>query len=177
MKKNSKEIKKISIKNYILSLLILVGGILLVLYIFSWYQVKQEEKYMNSYLINTNTVSNYITDINTIKQVINEAPNNYFIFIGYRNDKEEYDIEVNLKKIIDDYEIADYFYYIDITDNKDINSINNILGTSIDKTPVFIYVRDGKILNKNIVKKTDNGFNINDIKKILEIYEYENING
>ena len=181
MMNKKKESNKIGIKNYILSILILVGGILLVVYIFSWYQVKQEEKYMNSYLISTNTISNQITDLNTLKQVVNEAPNNYFIFIGFRNDSNEYNIEVELKNIIDDYEISDYFYYIDITDKLDdqnyMNSLNNILGTSISNTPAFIYVREGKILNKNIVTNTNKGFNIGNIEKILEIYEYDNING
>lgn len=181
MAKKKEENKKVSIKNYILSILILVGGILLVLYIFSWYQVKQEEKYMNSYLISTNTISNQITDLNTLKQVISETPSNYFIFIGYRHDLDEYNIEVELKNIIDNYEIADNFYYIDITDKLDdqnyLNNLNSILGTNINKTPAFIYVREGKILSKNIVTNSDKGFNINNIKKILEIYEYENING
>ena len=88
-KKKSSSIRKenttiVNPRNYLYALLILVGGILIVWYAFSWYQVKREEKLMDSYLISTNTISSNITDINSLTQVIQESPSSYFIYIGYR---------------------------------------------------------------------------------------------
>ena len=66
------ETKKISLKNYLMALLVLIGGIVLVIYIFEWYQVKQEEKYMESYLLKTNTVGFNIENLKSYKQVTQE---------------------------------------------------------------------------------------------------------
>lgn len=172
------ENKKIDIKNYIISVLILAVGIAFVLYIFSWYQVKTEEKLMNSYLISTKTVNSVINDLDSYSQIIGEAPNDYFIFIGYTKDENEYNIEKELKDIIDDYKLNDLFYYIDITNIKDnyLPKLNSTLGVELTNTPSLIYVRNGKIDADNIIVAKNDRLDTNEFKKLLEIYEYKRAN-
>lgn len=177
-KKKNEDLRTIPIKNYLLALLVLIGGIALIVYIFEWYQVKETEKYMESYLLKSKTINNSIDDINLYSQVIQEAPTDYFIVIGYKNDEEEYLFEKKLKKIIDDYELNDLVFYIDITDlmqkENYLYIINKNIKTNISNVPAIIYVKDRNIDEDNIVTKDANGtINLNKFEKILEIYEYE----
>ena len=177
-KKKNEELRTIPIKNYLLALLVLIGGIALIVYIFEWYQVKEAEKYMESYLLKSKTINNSIDDINLYSQVIQEAPTDYFIVIGYKNDEEEYLFEKKLKKIIDDYELNDLVFYIDVTDlmqkENYLDVINKNIKTNISNVPAIIYVKDRTIDEDNIVTKDENGtINLNKFEKILEIYEYE----
>lgn len=180
-KKKNENLKAIPIKNYLLALLVLIGGIALIVYIFEWYQVKETEKYMESYLLKSKTINNSIDDINLYSQVIQEAPTDYFIVIGYKNDEEEYLFEKKLKKIIDDYELNDLVFYIDVTDlmqkENYLDVINKNIKTNISNVPAIIYVKDRTIDEDNIVTKDEDGtINLNKFEKILEIYEYEKEN-
>lgn len=177
-KKKNENLKVIPIKNYLLALLVLIGGIALIVYIFEWYQVKETEKYMESYLLKSKTINNSIDDINLYSQVIQEAPTDYFIVLGYKNNEEEYLFEKKLKKIIDDYELNDLVFYIDVTDlmqkENYLEIINQNIKANISNVPAIIYVKDRKINEDNIVTKDTNGnINLNKFEKILEIYEYE----
>ena len=79
-KKSKKNIYSLKKTIYIaLSIIILI---LLIWYAYSWYKVKNLEKYYNSYLLNSNTVSLEIKDLNEVVQVLKESPNEYFILIS-----------------------------------------------------------------------------------------------
>ncbi len=169
-----------SSKNYLIAFVILFGSILLALYLFSWYKVKRDEKLMNSYLITTNTIESNIKDLNSLTQVRQEAPNSYFIYFGYTNDEDEYNLEKKLKKVIDKYKLNDIFYYFDVTDlkenNKDyLNKIEKNLNIKdLANVPAIIYVRNNEILEDNIiVGKNNKMLNINDFNKLLDIYDFD----
>ena len=177
--KNSNE-RYISPKNYLYAILILVGGILLTSYIFSWYQVKQEEKFMNSYLLKSKTISSSIKDFDSYEQIKQEFPSSYFIYIGYTNDEEIYNLEKGLKRVIDKYKINDNFYYIDVTKLKEEN--DDYLTVIKDKLevktlkdiPAIIYVHEGELLESNILDGVKNTkLKVEDLKQLLDIYEFE----
>lgn len=163
----------IPLKNYYIAVLIFIAIILGILYALKWYNIKQSEIYRESYLIKTNTITYEIKDKLEISQVFLEAPETYFVFIGYRNDKEEYLLEQDIKNIIDDYKLNDSFYYIDATDMKkeenyinDFNEVFNLKKDNIKKIPTIIYFDKGtyKVIDNNI--KTE-------LKKILELNGFE----
>ena len=161
-------------KNYLYSFLILVGGILLVIYIFSWYRVKKEEKLMTSYLVKTNTVESSITDLNTLMQIRQEAPSSYFIYISHNNDEKIYNFEKQLKVLIDKNKINDIFYYVDLTEyikenDNYLEDINKLLNINIDEIPVIIYVNEGNIDNSDIITN----LSISNFKKILKKYDFK----
>ncbi len=170
----------VSPKNYLYAFIIFVVIIALVVYLFAWYQIKRQEKLMTSYLLTTNTVMSSINDLNALNQIMQDAPTSYFIYIGYANSEEVYDLEVELKKVIDKYKLNDIFYYLDVTDLKenDENYINKIKQSlninNLDNVPAIIYVTNGEIKEENIldgVKGTN--FKVNDFKKLLDIYDFE----
>ena len=177
-----KEDKKINPKNYIYAVLILVGGILLVLYFFKWYDVKQEEKYMTSYLISSKTIESSITELSSLSQIRQEAPSNYFIYFGYTKDEDVYKLEKDLKKVIDKYNINDIFYYFDLTNmmEKDDNYLDKVkenLGISdLDRVPAVIYVKNGQIEKANILDGVkDTKFKAYDLESLLDIYDFETV--
>ena len=171
--------KYINPKNYLYALLILIGGILLVLYVFEWYQVKKEEKLVNSYLITSKTINYKIEDLSSLTQIRQEAPSSYFIFLSYTKDEEVYNLEKNLKRVIDKYKLNDVFYYVDVTNIMEqetyLDNIKSALGVSIlDKIPAIIYVHEGKILESNVLDGVGKDIlKVEDLEDILEIYEFE----
>lgn len=179
-KRSNKNEKYINPKNYIYAFLILLGGILLIWYIFEWYQVKKEEKLMTSYLISSNTIESNIKDLDSLKQITQEVPSSYFIYIGYTGDEDVYNFEKELKRVIDKYKLNDEFYYLDITEIKNNNTnyiveINNKLGiNSLEKVPAIIYVNEGDILDSDILDGVnDTMLKVADFEQLLDVYEFE----
>ncbi len=183
-KKVSKKVetKNIGFKNYLYAFLILVGGIVFIFLSFKWYQLKTEEKLMKSYLITSNTIVTTISDLDEFNHIMQEAPSSYFIYLSYTGDKNVYEMEKDLKLVIDKYNINDIFYYIDVTELKEndqnyLNKIKETLNISdLEKVPAVVYVNEGEILNRNVldgVKGTD--FKAEDLESLLEIYEYDTV--
>lgn len=167
-------------KNYLYAVLILVGGILLALYIFEWYNVKKEEKLMTSYLISSNTIESSITDLDSLSQIIQEAPSSYFIYLSYTGEENIYNLEKNLKRVIDKYKINDIFYYVDLTQIKEKNLdyleiINKELNIkNIEKIPSIIYVKDGVVKNSDILTSDNNSMlKASDLEGLLKNNEFE----
>ncbi len=165
-------------KNYIYAVLVFVGIILVVLYIFSWYNVKKSEKLMESYLISTRTIESSIKDINSLEQITQEAPSSYFIYLGYTNDEDVYNLEVSLKKIIDKYKINDSFYYLDLTEMKENNSnylsdvASSLKVDNINNIPAIIYVNEGQIVD--VLDGNNNTLlQAKDFEQLLNNYDFE----
>lgn len=167
-----KKDKKIPTKNYFYTFLMLIIAVGLVLYIFSWYKVKQEEKLMNSYLISSKTINYKIDDINTLSQTLKEAPLSYFVLISFRENEDNYKMEKSLKRTIDKYKLNELFYYVDATNDKDNleykNKLNKLFNTKeIEELPVLLYIEEGK--TKEILKE----ITVDNFKKLLDSNGFE----
>lgn len=155
---------------YIYLLIIIICGIFLFFYLNKWKEVKEEEKYLNSYLISTNTISLELNDIKDINNVLSETRNNYFVYISYTKDKNIYKLEQDLKPLIDEYNIQNYFYFINVTDIKEEKNNSdyklqiaeelNVSKNELNKIPVILYFKDSKLI-KSVT-------NAKDFKKLLE---------
>lgn len=146
--------KSISTKKYIIALFVVIGIIFIVLYINKWQQVKEDEKYFNSYLITSNTISLEMNEINQISSVLSETPNYYFVYISYTKDKDVYNLEKKLKPLVDEYNLKDNFYFINVTDIKDENKNYkddiaqelNVDNEILNKVPIILYFKDGSFI-------------------------------
>lgn len=158
---------KEKIKKYIYILLVIIGVVLIFLYFNKWHEVKEEEKYQNSYLVETNTISLEINNIEEINTVLSETPSYYFLYISYTGNEKIYNLEKDIKPLINEYNLQDNFYFLNVTEdmkNKDDykEKIANKLNVdNIKKVPVILYFKDGKLINDNI-------YNAKDFKKVLE---------
>lgn len=179
MKKNkTHETKFIPTKNYIYCAVFLVAAAFLCWYLISWNTIKTTEKYNVSYLISENTLTYEITDLKEIPRVLNEVPNEYFIYISYTNDEEVYRLEKGLKNIIDDYDIKDEVYYVNVTDIKEsktlYNDLNNAFKTNkITNVPCIIYYRNGDIIS--VVSDKNKVFEASKFKDLLEENEFQKL--
>lgn len=168
--------KPISLKKITISLCVVLGIIFLGFYAYRWHQVKTDEKYLQSYLISSNTINLEMNSINNINSVLSETPNNYFIYISYTGNKDIYNFEKKLKPLIDDYSIQNSFYYLNITDIKDKNKNykNDIAkelkidNKNLNSIPVILYFKDEELQNDGITS-------IKDFEKLLNDIDIKNI--
>ena len=175
-----KSSQEISFKNYFYAFIVLVGGIFFVLFSFKWFQAKNQERLNTSYLITSNTLVNNIANLEEFKHISQELPSSYFIYLGYTGDENVYNLEKEIKPLIDRYNLNDILYYIDVTDlkNKDkdyINTIKNDLNiNNLEKVPAIIYVVDGEILESNVLDGVKNtNLKAEDLEQLLLIYDFE----
>ena len=143
--------------------------IFLILYFFKWHQVNEESKYINSYLLTSKTISQEMNDLNEIDNVLLETPDYYFVYISYTEDKKVYNNEKKLKPLIEEYDLQDKFYFINVTDIKknnanyleDIASKLNISKTKIPKVPIILFFKDNTLVGDGV-------YNAKDFEKLLE---------
>lgn len=165
--------KQIKNKNNQKRNLIIIGSILLiiflVLYFFKWHQVNEKAKYLNSYLLTSKTISQEMNDLSEIDNVLLETPDYYFVYISYTEDKKVYNNEKKLKPLIEEYDLQDKFYFINVTDIKknnanyleDIASKLNINKSKIPKVPIILYFKDNTLVGDGV-------YNAKDFEKLLE---------
>ena len=160
--------------------LYLIIGIIVILligwYIASWLNIKNEEKLSASYLVKTNTITYSIDDLKEISSIFQESPSEYFVYISYTGEESVYKLEKRLKKVIDDYNLKDEFYYLDITSLKDdentLNKLNKEFDTDkIINYPCILYFKDGQI--KDIIVDKNNVFDYNKFVNLLKDNTYE----
>ena len=140
-------------------------------YIVSWYQVIKKDRLDKSYLIASNTISLELKDAKEATYSLQETPSNYYVFISYTGDEKEYNLEKKLKKTIDNYNIADKFYYMDITDKINNNNLMSYLNKTfntelISSIPCILYYEDGKL--DTVIQNNTDIFDAKEFQKLLE---------
>lgn len=156
-------IKNSNIKKYCIILLVTLGVVFLFLYFYKWYEVKKDEKYLESYLINTNTINLEMNEIDEIHSVLSETANYYFVYVSYTEDKEIYEFEKTLKPLIDEYDLQNNFYYINVTDIKETNKDYkkeiakelNVKESDVSKIPSILYFKDNNLEKSGISTAKD----------------------
>lgn len=101
-----------------------------------------------------------------------------FIYIQPMNDYEkEFELEVELKKIIEDYGLSKKFYVYQLNDN--CGGVENIYGTAgsylkikkgLSKLPTILYYKNGYLVN-HIEREDNQMMSGADFVKLLDIYE------
>ena len=116
---------------------------------------------MNSYLITSNTLSVEIKDLSETVQVLKESPSEYFVYISYTNDEKVFNFEKKLKKLIDNYNLKDEFYFVNVTNIKDdenfYSELNDAFNTKlISNIPSILHFKNNElkkvIYNKDLNK-------------------------
>ena len=177
MAKKKNNSRYIPLKNYVLAIMIVAIAIFLVLYLFEWYKVKNLEKYGTSYLISSNTINLEIKDYEEIPLVLSETSNDYFIFINYLNVEETYKLEKELKDVIDEYNLKDIFYYINVTKLKEkkdyLSNLNDALNLEdkIKNVPTILYYHNNELAE--VISNKDDIISADDLEDIIKKYEVD----
>lgn len=170
-KKNNINFKKLFY--FIIGFLLII---FLIWYIISWKNVKQEEKLMNSYLITSNTLSVEIKDLSETVQVLKESPSEYFVYISYTNDEKVFNFEKKLKKLIDNYNLKDEFYFVNVTNIKDdenfYSEINDTFNTKlISNIPSILHFKNNEL--KKVIYNKDLNKTYTDFENLLKENEFD----
>ncbi len=167
--------KNIPPRNYLIAFFLIMITIIGTNYFLKWRDFKLDKLVSESYLIKTDTVSLTINTIEELENALIEIPRDVFIFTGYTGDYEEYQLEKNLKPIIDNYSLSNQFYYLDITelmdDDNNLKELSILLNTEINNYPVIIYISDDNYVNR--IESKDEIIKAEDFLKLLEIYEFK----
>lgn len=163
----------IPLKNYIIAIGLVVVIIALTWYGFAWYKVKEEQKVSESYLAKEKVIFKEL-DLDEVSAVFSEPSAEYFIYVSYTGDKEIYNMEKELKTLIQEYNLNENMYFLNVTSIKDeknnIEKINETLklhDVKVQKVPTIIYYKDGKAVDM-ITRKDDNIMNKGDFAQLLE---------
>lgn len=170
-KKNNINFKKLFY--FIIGILLII---FLIWYIISWKNVKQEEKLMNSYLITSNTLSVEIKDLSETVQVLKESPSEYFVYISYTNDEKIFNFEKKLKKLIDNYNLKDEFYFVNVTNIKDdenfYSEINDTFNTKlINNIPSILHFKNNEL--KKVIYNKDLNKTYTEFENLLKENEFD----
>lgn len=151
--KKSKRNNNIPTKKYVFTFLGIIGIFLLITWCFKWHQVKENEKYLKSYLVSSGAINLEMNDLNEIESVLSETSNDYYVYVSYTENEDIYNYEKELKPIIDEYNIKSDFYFLNIINiKKDNKNYKEELAKklAIDKKnlneiPVILHFDDGKL--------------------------------
>ncbi len=149
MSNNKKEnTKQVPFKNYIYLFCILLGSILLLFYIYTWYETYNENKLytsiMNKYLtvINYNELDNYIT----------ETPN-AILYVSVLGDKKINRFEEQFKNNISNSNLRNNILYLDITNEEKEDAMKKL---NIDTNlPYLVVYTNGKITDTYSIEKNN----------------------
>lgn len=146
IKKESK--KQVPLKNYVYLFCVLLGSLLLLFYIYRWYETYNENKLytsiMNKYLtvINYNELNNYIT----------ETPNT-ILYVSILGDKQINRFEEQFKNSIANSNLRNNILYLDITNEEKNDAMKKL---NIDSNfPYLVVYTNGKITDTYSIGKNN----------------------
>lgn len=164
----------IPIKNYFIALLLVVVIVFLTWYGFAWYEVAKENKLSTSYLVKEKIISKEISDLQEAIEVFSEPPSSYYLLISYNGDEDVYNMEKSLISLINEYNLNDYIYYLNVTSIKDednciaqINTALSLEDVKVSQIPTIVYFNNGKAVDV-IERLDDNLMNTGDFQKLLD---------
>ena len=163
--------REIPKKNYYILIIMLIGVAVLTLAISSIVNAVKNNN------VSTGYINRYVSEISysELDTYLVEPASNTFIYITYTGDEQIYKLEKNLKKIVNNYELATDFVYVNVTENMiEDNFVNKLkeklkISEKISKLPVILYYKDGILTD--LVDSEENLFNVADFQKLLDNYE------
>ena len=152
---NLREVPK---KNYIYLFIILLGSLLLLLYLYTWYETYNESK------LNTSIMDEYLTVIN-----YNELDNyiienkNAVIYVSILGNEDISKFEKKFKNLVSEHNLKNDILYLDIS-NENINVATNKLNID-EEFPYLVVYTNGVITDTYSIN--DNKYSNAKIEKYL----------
>ena len=143
--KNDK-LRKVPLKNYIYLFLILLGSILMLLYIYSWYETYNENKLHTSIMDNYLTVINY----NELDNYIIENKD-AIIYVSILGSEKISRFEAKFKNDIVKNSLKNEILYLDLT-NENINNVTKNLQIE-QNFPYLVVYTNGNITDTYNIKE------------------------
>lgn len=163
--------KIIPIKNYVITIGVVILIICGCFAFYNLFQIYQENKISTSPLANKEIL--YVD----LKNATDDIDADTFLLISYVEDRNIHNNELEIKKYLNKKNLLDNVLYLNATeylnDSNFINDINSTLGLnknlSIEVLPALIYYRDGSVAYT--VDSKDHIINRGDFEHIVDMYE------
>lgn len=184
-KKSNKKVMKSNLKDdmemnkYLFLIAVFIIAILAVSGVYTIINYETSNKYQTSYLVDTNTIKrDNVVDYNNAATYFGGLTGDYYIYISYTNNKNVYNLEKQLRKVIKNYNLEDKFYYINIdslkNDSNVTDEVNAYLGyrdAKVSQVPTIVYVNKSNVVRiENIIARDDNSMmSLGDFQKLLDI--------
>ena len=147
-KLKKENVKNIPTKNYIYLFIILLGSILFLIYIYTWYETYNENKLntsiMNKYLtvINYNELDNYISE-----------NQDAVIYVSILGNEQINRFEKNFKNMVVDNNLKNSILYLDLTNENRTTATEKL---KIDENfPYLVVYTNGKITDTYSIVKNN----------------------
>lgn len=156
--KKNEVLREVPRKNYIYLFLILLGSLLLLLYIYIWYDAYNENR------LNTSIMDKYLTVIN-----YNELDNyiienkNAVIYVSILGNEDISKFEKKFKNLVSEHNLKNDILYLDIS-NENINIATNKLNID-EEFPYLVVYTNGVITDTYSIN--DNKYSNAKIEKYL----------
>ncbi len=142
------KLREVPTKNYVYLFIILLGSILLLTYIYTWYETYNENKLytsiMNQYLtvINYNELDDYITE-----------NKNAILYVSILGNKEINRFEEQFKNSLVDTNIRNNVLYLNISNELQQNAMTKL---GIDENlPYLVVYTNGKVTDTYSIKENN----------------------
>ena len=140
--------RDIPFKNYVYLFFILLGSVLFLIYVFTWYETYNENKMKTSIMSNYLTVINY----NELDDYIIENKD-AIIYVSILGEKNISKFESKFKNSIVDYNLKNSILYLDLTnENREIATKKLNIESEF---PYLIVYTNGKITDTYSITKTN----------------------
>lgn len=160
--------------NYIKLGIILTITIILTLSFSNLYRNYERNK------ISEGFISKYVSVVkyNELASILTEMNSDTLLYISYVNDKDVYNLEKKIRKVLKNNELEDNFFFVDATnyinDSKIVTNLNSTLNIASDESvvlPAIVYFKNN--IPMDYIDSKANLINTTDLELLLEKYELE----
>ena len=174
--------KKIKLDNNILVILgVFCAALLIVITLFNYYKKAQVATYGDEWKNKSFLVSEGFTNV-SCDSLSTYLDNDYmFVYVTESvGTEEEFNLEKNLKKMVNDYKLQDHFVLFQtVGDNcGSINDAGSVkvqslrLEKGLSKLPTIIYYKNGKVVDY-IEREDEQMMSEQDFAQLLDKYEFK----
>lgn len=160
--------------NYIKLGIILTITIILTLSFSNLYRNYERNK------ISEGFISKYVSVVkyNELASILTEMNSDTLLYISYVNDKDVYNLEKKIRKVLKNNELEDNFFFVDATnyinDSKIVTNLNSTLNIASNESvvlPAIVYFKNN--IPMDYIDSKANLINTTDLELLLEKYELE----
>ena len=164
-------------KNYLLAFaifIVIVLGTIFGLQIFKNYQ---EKMYLKGYFKQEKTDVT-ILSYDNVANVLDSTKGNAFFFFHYRENEDTYQLEKEIYQVVTDFHLADFFYYVDLTDmvTADCDRICQVnrlfLEANVSHVPAILFYQNQRLIH-TVMREDQAMLKASDFAHVLDMYEFK----
>ena len=133
---------------------------------------------MSKHRLNSEYLAKHVSTINynELQNALIELSGDTILYISFTGQKNTYDLDKGIRKIINNQELKDNVIYINMTDRMSkadyIKNLNELLGIEnrpITTLPALVYFKDADLID--VIDSKDSILTVGEFSRLIEMYE------